>query len=194
VNGRDAIVFVDEGWLAFARANDARHLIGERVLGHSLWEFVSDATTAHLYQKTLRRVRQGHVARFPLRCDGPAHRRWLEMTITPLEAEGAEFATRVVKVEDREAVSLLDPSTPRSEQWQALCAWCSRLEIEGAWVEVEEAIQRLRLFEAATLPRLTHGICSSFFQNVMSTLDDAGHQIHPVPVSRRPRRRSGPKQ
>ena len=40
-----------------------------------------------------------------------------------------------------------------------MCGWCDRFEVDGEWVEVEEAAQRLELFDRAELPTISHGIC-----------------------------------
>jgi hypothetical protein len=40
-----------------------------------------------------------------------------------------------------------------------MCGWCDRFEVEGEWVEVEEAARRLELFDRPELPALNHGIC-----------------------------------
>ena len=39
-----------------------------------------------------------------------------------------------------------------------MCAWCKKADV-GGWVEVEEAVRRLQLFDQARLPRITHGVC-----------------------------------
>ncbi len=40
-----------------------------------------------------------------------------------------------------------------------MCGWCDRFEVDGEWVEVEEAARRLELFNRPELPALSHGIC-----------------------------------
>jgi hypothetical protein len=171
VNDRDEITYVDEGWGWFAQANDAPNLTGPQVLGRSLWDFISDATTHQLYRQVLDRVRLGFPVQFPLRCDGPSCRRWLEMSITSFEIGQIEFMTRLVRLEVREPVLLLAQVEARSNELLRACGWCNRVHIGDAWVEVENAIQQLRLFEWPRLPQLTHGICEMCFQTMMQTLD-----------------------
>lgn len=169
VNDRDRIVFLDEGWDVFACANDGPDLTGANVLGRSLWDFISDATTRRLYETILGRVRRGLPARFPFRCDGTSRRRWLEMAISPLEAGAVEFSTRAVRWEEREPIPLLARKEVRSDELLRSCAWCNRVHVEREWEEVETAVQRLRLFELSRLPQLTHGICGPCLQNLMGT-------------------------
>jgi hypothetical protein len=40
-----------------------------------------------------------------------------------------------------------------------MCAWCKRVDTDGCWLELDQAIARQRLFEAQLLPEISHGIC-----------------------------------
>lgn len=42
----------------------------------------------------------------------------------------------------------------------------------GKWVEIEEGLAHLRLFEADKIPQLTHGLCHSCYQAALGALDD----------------------
>jgi hypothetical protein len=173
INRRDEITFVDDNWDAFANANDGAELVAHRVLGRVLWGFITDTVTRQLYQQIVARVRQGHEARLKLRCDGPSQRRYLEMTIRVMEADLVEFATRSLQLEERSPVALLARQSPRSNELLRACAWCNRFEVgTDVWAEVEVAVEQLKLFESAQLPRLTHGICPSCLAVAISTLDD----------------------
>ena len=44
-----------------------------------------------------------------------------------------------------------------------VCAWCERVRVGGRWLEMADAIVRLRTFEWAEPPDLTHGICEDCF-------------------------------
>lgn len=173
IDGEDRIAFVDEGWCRFAAANDGVGLNRSTILGQSLWDHVTDATTARLYRQIVSRVRQGSRARFTLRCDGPAFRQLLEMTISPVGHDSVRFEARRVSVEDREPVALLARDTLRSDDLLRSCGWCNRIDVgvdAADWVEVEEAMGRLRLFELDRMPQLTHGICEACFASMMETL------------------------
>jgi hypothetical protein len=161
VNPDDQIIYFDEGWDRFARENDGLHLVGSRILDRTLWDFIGDVATEHIYRDLLREVRTGREISFPFRCDSPATRRLLLMRIYPCDPsdnETLEFSTAVISSEPRPAVELPRGGTGESPVVRA-CGWCKRVETEGAWVEVETALERLRLFELPTTPRFTHGIC-----------------------------------
>jgi hypothetical protein len=173
INDRDEITFVNEAWDRFAEANDGGELAGDRVRGRILWNFISDKLTRQLYQQIVARVRQGHVAKFTLRCDSPSCRRHLEMTIRASGTDAIEFTTRSLRLEDRVPADLLTRATPRSADLLLSCAWCNRVNVgPDAWAEVEIAAERLKLFEFRRMPQLTHGICADCFGRMTDTLDN----------------------
>ena len=40
-----------------------------------------------------------------------------------------------------------------------MCGWCDRFLVDGEWVEVEEAVTRLGLFQLPQMPAIGHGVC-----------------------------------
>jgi hypothetical protein len=90
------------------------------------------------------------------------------MRVVPLAERKVEFHTWV----EREApypdpVALLDPAVPRNpDTLLRMCAWCKKLDVEGTWLEIQDAIGRLRLFDHPAVPAITHGICDRCFELV----------------------------
>ncbi len=167
INAEDQISFVDESWDRFADANDGAGLEGASILGRSLWDFIADAPTLQLYQQIVARVRQGRLTRFTLRCDAPSCRRLLEMTISARPDKAVEFQTQALRVEDRPAQPLLAPSTTCSAEILRACGWCNRINVDSDhWVEVEDATERLLLFERPKMPQLSHGICETCLESM----------------------------
>jgi hypothetical protein len=154
----DDLVEVGGGWDDFARREGAPGLADGRVLGQSLWAFVRDRTTRTLYRDLLARVRSGRVVEFPLRCDSPDCRRWMSMRVRPLSGSQVEFRARVVRQEARPPAPVAE-AAPESGRLVRACGWCRRVDAGGEWVEVEEAVARLGVFDRPSGPPLTHGIC-----------------------------------
>lgn len=173
VDARDRIIEVNDAWLEFALANDAPGLCRERVIGASLWDFITDLDVGHLYRLLFQRVRQTGVAiRFPFRCDAPAERRQMGMSIRPLPGNGIELCTSVTRLERRPAVNLLAAHAVRSDRSLALCSWCKKVQLgERHWVEVEEAVVKLGLVEASIMPRLDHVTCPACYGEIMQELE-----------------------
>jgi hypothetical protein len=174
IDAADRICFVDDAWGSFATANDGAELTRSAVIGQSLWDCISDPATRALYKQLVARVRQGQIAEFTLRCDGPSCRRLLEMTITAAADGVVEFETRTVHAEQRAPQALLQRDTQRSSELLRACAWCNRVDVGtevSEWVEVEDAIERLRLFERGLAPQLTHGICETCFEGMLGVIE-----------------------
>jgi hypothetical protein len=165
------IVIVNEAWLSFADENDARNLTRDFVLGKSLWEFITDKETRHLYQIMLDKVRTSKSAiTIPFRCDSPNCRRYMELKIEALTEDLIQFSSRILKQEFRDPNKLLDESENRSNQTLTICGWCKKVKAGAEWVEVEEAIEYFGLYENVPIPQLTHGMCPTCSENLRREL------------------------
>jgi len=160
IDEHDHLIRVDEGYYRFAEENGWRE--AGTSLGRSLWDYVAGDDMRKLQRLLLRRIRDelGDVE-LPFRCDGPEVRR--EMNIRIVARPGGRvvlFSARLRSEEARDFPQpLLDPEAPRGEETLPMCGWCDRFEVDGEWVEVEEAARRLELFNEPELPALSHGIC-----------------------------------
>lgn len=163
VNGNDQIVYVSEAWDTFAVANGGEGVRAARVLHRPLWDFITDLSTQEIYRTLMRKARAGHLVRFTFRCDAPWRRRFLEMTMLGGPDNAVEFHTRTLLEEERPVPVLLDPDAPRSDELLRSCGWCKKILVGDEWVEVEEAVHRLRLFHRRLVPAITHGICDECY-------------------------------
>jgi len=161
VNQADRIVEVNQDWRDFAAENKAEKLTSDEVIGASIWGFICDIQTEHLYRAMLQKVRETGVSiTVPFRCDAPDRRRFMQLTISRLNESVLELSSRILRQERREPVRLMAVSASRSAQTIVCCGWCKKIKLpSNAWVEVEDAIQKLNLFDAPLLPGITHGIC-----------------------------------
>ena len=180
IDGRDRIIAVNDTWNQFADANHATELVNLALQGRSLWEFIVDRDTRAIYAMLVAKTRATQQpVRFTYRCDTPEQRRLLRLELYPQDAGAITFTSSVLQVEDRPPVALLDPRTQRDDRFLTICSWCKQVEltdpVTGAveWVEVEEAVERLGLFEASIMPQLTHGICPSCLTTYRREIADA---------------------
>jgi hypothetical protein len=172
IDARDCITAVSDGWVDFARQNGGGLLLPPEIIGTVLWDWIADAQTRHVYRTLLQRVRaSGMAARFHFRCDSPAERRLLQMEIVPDLDGGVTFRTEVVSSQTRGAVMLLDTTAPRSESMVKICGWCMRVQANGSWIEIEDAIADLHLFETPRVPALSHGMCPTCYNVMMASFD-----------------------
>ena len=153
--------FVNDAWLAFA-AENSWHTSTSEVLSSPLMAYISDPETRHIYHLLIERVRRdGRSVCFSYRCDSPDCRRFMEMRIRHDRAlDQVEFRSRVLRLERRDPVALLKSgAAERSDALLTVCSWCKAVETNHAWVEVEQAVERLGLLDAQALPQISHGIC-----------------------------------
>ncbi|MEK7322097.1 MAG: hypothetical protein AABZ84_03345 [Pseudomonadota bacterium] len=173
VDGEDRIIAVNPAWSEFADEN-ASPALAAAVIGRPLWEHICDSDTLHLYQVLLERARKGtRPARVPFRCDSPALRRFMVMELVLQEDGLVRFTSWVDRQEARPFMALLDPAQARDEALLKMCGWCKKIEsADDEWLEVETAVARLGLFDAVTVPRLTHTMCQACYARLYE--DDAG--------------------
>ena len=173
IDQHDRLDRFNEGWVVFAEANDGHALHPSRIRGRTLWEFVTEPTTAQLYQRVLSRLRQGGSAiALRLRCDAPDRRRLLTMEMTADHEGGIQFEVTPVFEESRPPVALLDTRRALGADLLVVCAWCNRIHVPlVGWKEVEEATVVLRLFETVPLPQLTHGVCSDCSDGILAMVE-----------------------
>ncbi|MBA3949498.1 MAG: hypothetical protein H0X44_06065 [Acidobacteria bacterium] len=162
----DVIASVNDDWGPFAQANQAPQLTD--VVGQSVWDHVADDTTRQVYRDLLARVRAGHEVTFPYRCDAPALRRFMRMTMRPEPDRGVLFDSVVERTEARPPSPLLEgPPAGSSGVIVRVCSWCKRVHVRETWQEIEVAVERLGLFAGGPAPSLTHGMCEDCYARIM---------------------------
>jgi hypothetical protein len=159
IDGDDRISYVNAAWLAFGSEN-GWDTNGTQVLGSRLMAQVADPETRHIYRLLIDRTREsGRAARFVYRCDSPDCRRFMEMRIGRRMGREVEFRSRVLRLERRRPVALLDSALrERCRGVVTVCSWCKNVRTGGGWLEIEEAVQS-RILADAPPPRISHGIC-----------------------------------
>lgn len=169
INENDEIIYISPGWDRFAIENCGEENKRTRVIKRKLWEFISDPETCHIYKMLVEKVRKTKKSvSVPFRCDSPEYRRFLHMEIKEAENGIIEFHSVLEKVEKRKKVRLLESDVERNSQFIKICSWCKKVyfENEKEWVEVEEAVKRMNLFDKKTLPMLTHTMCDLCFKEL----------------------------
>ncbi|MBV9462639.1 MAG: hypothetical protein JO317_00280 [Verrucomicrobiae bacterium] len=167
IDALGAIVWVNPEWLDFARENGAEHLANPPVVGQPLELHIAGESTRHVYELILKKVRgEERPIKFRYRCDSPDKRRFMEMTVTPLRDDDVEFASRILKIEDRDPVAFLDPDRPAEGDFVKVCSWCRKVQVGDGWLEVEDAVRVLRLMERHILPPISHGICEGCLRSI----------------------------
>lgn len=171
IDKADMLTRIDDEWDGFAEENQAPKLNRASVIGSSLWTYVVGEESRQLYQLVFRQVRRlQEPASIPFRCDSPRKRRFLRLQIDPLPDSGLRLTSLTERIESRPPVNLLDPKHARSDDILTICGWCKKVLLpDQNWVEAEEAINSLRLFDEI-LPQMSHGICPDCSENFIREL------------------------
>ena len=122
IDVNDHFVGLDENWQRFAQQNDAVGSSAERVIGHKMWDWISDPTLQEIYHLLVLEARRGHSVHFQYRCDAPAFRRLFEMGIRSLDGGEVEFLSTLISEEARPPVFLLDRGQRRNEEFVRVCS------------------------------------------------------------------------
>jgi hypothetical protein len=159
IDAADYIRYVSPSWITFGEENGAKHLIGT-VIGNQLWRYVGGLEVRRIYRALLDRIRADRrPVQFPFRCDSATLRRHMRMLMTVLPDGGVEFESSMIREEPRPRLALLDPAVPRSDKHVVLCAWCKRVNRQGQWYELEEALHTNSFFDSPRPPHVDHEIC-----------------------------------
>ncbi|MHC5068322.1 MAG: hypothetical protein ACYTF0_07005 [Planctomycetota bacterium] len=145
----------------------------QAVIGGSLWRFITDPESTHLYKAVMASVRHdGQAIAFPLRSDSLTHRRYMRIAIMPLSAGFLRFR---VDLEREEAQTTRFPASAQQRHDQSLlmmCAWCKRIELpDRQWAEVTTAV-RSGVFADGPMPETSHGICPRCRDAVLADMAD----------------------
>jgi hypothetical protein len=173
IDENNNIIYVSDNWSKFAKDNDASDsCIPPFVFGKSLFDFISDKESRHLYSIIIETVRdKNRSVRIPIRCDSPQLRRFMEITVKALPGNQVEFSSKVIRLEPRDNLRILNETADRSEEIVRICSYCKKIAIsDEEWIDAEKAIELLDLFKSVKLPQLTHGVCPVCYESVMANL------------------------
>jgi hypothetical protein len=185
IDRNERIVAIGESnWNEFATANDGDGVLANDIVGRPLFDFVSGDHIKDAYRRMLTAVLGGErkIAQFRFRCDAPAVRREMRMSVTPLRDAGAVvaalFQSQTVAVEDRPPINLFGLfNRPRRPAVQrtivTVCSFCHAVSDEDAgngrdrtWVSAETYYRK----GGSSDVDVSHGICGGCFRRIEAEL------------------------
>jgi len=161
INENHRIDYVNDAWLEFASENGATRLTKDDVLNKSIWSFIAGRDTEQIFDLLFKKLKSNKARiAVPFRCDSPDCRRFMMLEMYSPDERNIQFKSWVVKEEKRPAVELLNFREEKSDRILRMCSWCKKIDAgDERWVEVEDAVEELNLFDEAPLPQFTHTIC-----------------------------------
>lgn len=150
LDANDTIIATDPGWDCFARANGGQGAVAERVVGRSLWEFISSADTIGALKLAFHNARRTEIPwGMRYRCDSARQDRLFQLTAIPL----AEQALMVRHALIRSSPRIRAASAPaQTAETLLLCSHC--LTANGVPV-----LAPLPVLEAPAMPGRTCRMC-----------------------------------
>jgi hypothetical protein len=99
------------------------------------------------------------------------------LELSPLPDHAVGFSSWIEGEEPREHMVLLDPDRKVDADSQLkMCAWCKRIQTgPSGWLELEDALAELGLFNLNPLPKILHSVCRSCQDLVLREMEEAGH-------------------
>lgn len=162
VDAHDRITRVVGPWDAFALANDGPGACAQAVVGKLLCDFIAGDVSRMFISTMLMSARtlQRSVYR-PYRCDSGRLKRFMEMTIIPLENGELEVRHRLLHTEPLRqfqfvpARRVADPSVVRTKR----CSMCNKVHVAQGWLDIDDAVQLGTLPDAQAQGPWIFGVC-----------------------------------
>lgn len=160
IDASDKINFVSAEWLQFAAENDAAELTKAKVMGKSIWNFISGGAVRRVYQDLIVALRSNSSeVVLPLRLDSPSIVRDMELRVSAQVADEIEFEGRIVSHRKRSEVAVLSREAERSDETVSICSFCRRVEVEAQWVELGTKSLPKGFGSGPAVPRLNEIVC-----------------------------------
>lgn len=174
IDRHDVITTYSKNFVQFAISNGWTLRSPEReIIGRNVFDFIEGYETKHIYKILFDLVRQGkRIGPIPFRCDAPGLRRFLELCLDPMPDSAIKITTKLLREEPRTPVKALMKDLERSQKLIRMCSMCKKIEAgDKMWLEIEEGLVVLKIFEDKNPPRITHGLCHECFSNIMVKIE-----------------------
>lgn len=160
IDAFDRLVRVCEDWDAFALENGGEAAVASSVTDCHIFDFITGEEWQRIYQKLFARVRKTRQPiSFEYRCDSPALVRFMRMNIDNGSEPGQLCLTSETLFQKRRPSRDLS-ATAFCRVLRTNCGWCGRVSgPDGAWMEIEDAINVMDLERRPVPPLLSPGIC-----------------------------------
>lgn len=160
LDSENHILEVGGDWDRFALANGAPELIGERIIGRSLLDFVTGNVTRQFLLALLHIVREGRSSiELEYRCDSPQLRRYMLMQVSHVVDGMVRFQHTVLRVEPRDTPVPIKAAAQRGRDTFVRCSMCNRVKQTHDWVE-PDGLMRTPSSSTEQLA-VIYGICES---------------------------------
>jgi hypothetical protein len=141
----------------------------------SIFAFMADNAACALYGLLYRQMRStGGTVVVPLFHETSVLRRHIDLTLTVLPSGAILHRCMTTRTEPRYGKK---PIPALTETHMTACSWCNSLKQGDQWLPIDHLACYGRLFQHPILPQLTHGICPTCYNTLLTSMcDDVEHQ------------------
>lgn len=144
------------------------------ILGRGYFEFSNDEMLKRLLSKIFDKVRTlNKPFTTTYRCDDEVDLRIFKLTIEPMGNGFIKLKHELFKKEPR--IKALDFSQ-RSDIIYRMCAWCDKIFYNDQYIELDDAINKMKIFEHNFLPLFTHGICNDCQKKLLEEIEEFSNE------------------
>jgi hypothetical protein len=157
----DTIVAVSGNWDNFALDNNGEKTLSDQVVGRKLDQFITGDDT-RMFVRTM--IMSARTLRRPIyrpyRCDSPKLKRFMEMTVLPRDGGAVEVIHRELHSEPVfHNIPIIAAPVGTCRAYLKRCSLCNRVQAQGVWSEIDEAINTQRLETSASSLKVIYGVC-----------------------------------
>ena len=96
----------------------------------------------------------------------------MELRVELAQNRDLSFESALIREEVRPEISSFPVKDDDTESFLRMCSWCKHIQLDDdSWVEVEQAIRTLDLFQSSQLPAISHGMCEECAARVQKEID-----------------------
>ncbi|MDX8387169.1 MAG: hypothetical protein R8M46_01355 [Ghiorsea sp.] len=141
-----------------------------------MWDHFSDAETKMIYQRIFTKARTSKLPIvFNIHCDSIEIIRILQTKVIPLPQNYLELRFEIIKEKQRDPNVMVNLAK-ETENIISMCSYCGDLkDAFGNWNPIETELTKQDLFQHATLPMISHGICPACKVGVLESFRSSLH-------------------
>ncbi|MGC9062359.1 hypothetical protein [Calditerrivibrio sp.] len=145
-------------------------ILAKQNIGKNYFDFINDEMLKIILSRIFDSVRKkGSPFKTSYRCDNEDELRLYDLEITPMVNNILKLKHELVNTTKR-ATKLHFSSN--SDIIFTMCAWCNKIKYRDIFIELEDAVNKMKLLEYNFLPKFSHGICPDCYTGLIKEIEE----------------------
>ena len=142
----------------------------KNLIGLNYFDFADDQMLIKILKEIFIKVRKKNKTFVTTyRCDNEQSIRLFTLEIIPLDSGKIRLIHRLKNETNREIKLNLEK---RSDKIYYLCAWCNKIKVGDSFVEIDDAVNKLKILEYNYLPKFSHIMCNDCKDKLLKETED----------------------